>query len=59
MNFITANQKLVAGLLLFILWTVLVFTGQSQPDDLIQGIKDALVALFGYHAITTLKGKDQ
>ena len=59
MNFIMANQKLVAGLLLFILWTVLVFTGYTTSSELVQAIKDALMALFGYHAITTLKGKDQ
>lgn len=59
MNFITANQKLIAGILLFSLWSVLVFTGQAQAADLIQAIKDILVALFGFHAITTLKGRDQ
>ena len=54
-----ANQKLIAGVLLFVLWVVLVFSGYTTATQLVQAIQDALIALFGYHAITTLRGKDQ
>lgn len=54
-----ANQKFIAGALLFILWTCLVLFYSAPVEDLITWIKYALGALFGYHAITNLKGSNQ
>lgn len=50
--------KFGAGALLFALWTLLVWTGHTDPG-LIDAIKFALGSLGLYHAATNLQGNEQ
>lgn len=58
-DFVTNNQKLVAGVLLFALWTGLVIWDHAPVLDLVEWIKYAIGAVLGFHAITNLKGSNQ
>lgn len=50
--------KFLAAVLLFLLWTVLVWTNHANPD-LIDAIKYALGSIGLYHTITNLQGTSQ
>lgn len=50
--------KFLAAVLLFLLWTVLVWCGHADPA-LIDAIKYALGSLGLYHTITNLQGTSQ
>lgn len=49
------NQKFIAAILLFGLWTALVFAGIAPAADLVGAIKYALAGLGLYHAVTTVQ----
>jgi hypothetical protein len=51
-KFITDNQKLIGGILMFGLWAFLVLAYKAPVDDLITWIKIGLGAVFGIHAVT-------
>lgn len=51
-TFITDNQKLIGGILMFALWTGLVIWDNAPAADLIFWIKIGLGAVFGLHTVT-------